>query len=230
MDIQKNIAEIKANIAEACKAAGRNPDEVIITAAVKTQTKETVCGLSGLISDVGENRVQEFLGHYDAGLPFRWHFIGRLQTNKIKYLIGGGKNVLIHSLDRAGLAEEIDAVSKRRGVVTECLVEVNIGGEESKGGISPDCTAGFIASLAEYKNIKIKGLMSVMPNADGERLAEYYKTLRALFDETKTAGGPNVDCVYLSAGMSNDYIAAIKYGANIVRLGTAIFGARSYAT
>jgi pyridoxal phosphate enzyme (YggS family) len=261
MDYIKNILDIEESIKKILPKEAA--EKITLIAAAKTQTSETVAGLFGIIGDIVENRVPEFLEHYDAingefsrkinreisavngefssetsreflsncdaadGKPirFKWHFIGRLQTNKVKYLIG--KDVLIHSLDREDLAAEINRLSLKNNVVTECLIEVNIGNEESKGGISAEAVEGFIESLERFDGIFISGLMSVLPKADAENTQRYYAELHKLFERVKTIKRKNFDCKFLSAGMSNDYKTAIAYGANMIRLGTAIFGARN---
>ena len=225
MDYTKNIASVRSNLEKVCLDIGRDPSEIILVAAAKTQTAETVGYISGLIGDIGENRVQEFVSHYEACLPVRWHFIGRLQTNKVKYLIG--KNVLIHSLDRRELALEIDRLSLKAGTVTECLVEINIGGEQSKGGAATGEAVSFVKWLESCRGIKIKGIMSVLPRLSGNELEKAYAALSGLFAEIKALKLSNLDCIYLSAGMSDDYAVAVRYGANIIRLGTAIFGPRA---
>jgi pyridoxal phosphate enzyme (YggS family) len=238
LDIEESIKKILPNKADR--------EGLILIAAAKTQTAETIAGLLGVISDIGENRVQEFLEHYDAingklsekinrnfserygavneKHSFKWHFIGRLQTNKVKYLIG--KDVLIHSIDREDLAAEINRLSKKNNVVTECLIEVNIGKEESKGGIPTEETEKFIDSMEKFDGILISGLMSILPKGDAEETERYYAELKELFERVKKIKRKNFDCKFLSAGMSNDYKTAIAYGANMIRLGTAIFGER----
>ncbi|MDR2091076.1 MAG: YggS family pyridoxal phosphate-dependent enzyme [Clostridiales bacterium] len=226
MDCIQNILNIKERVKDIARENGTDAEKITLIAAVKTQTTAVVRSLSGVIGDAGENRVQEFLEHYDEKLPFKWHFIGRLQTNKVKYLIG--KNVLIHSLDRVELAREIDRLSMKNGVVTECLAEVNIGGEESKGGVSAEEFGGFIDALEGFGGIAVSGIMSVLPRGNLSETEGYYAELRELFERAKKIKRKNFDCKYLSAGMSNDYETAIKYGANMIRLGTAIFGERVY--
>jgi pyridoxal phosphate enzyme (YggS family) len=224
-DCVQKITEIRNEIETLCGSIGRDSREIVLIAAVKTQSKSTVEGLISAVGDVGENRVQEFSEHYDEKLPFRWHFIGQLQTNKVKYLIG--KTALIHSLDREELAKEIDRLSAKNNLVTECLIEVNVGGETSKGGLAPSELKGFADSLTVYKNLKIRGLMSVLPPVSGAELDGCYKKLSDLYEELKSFSAPNFEVTYLSAGMSGDYKTAIRYGANMIRLGTAIFVMRN---
>ncbi|MDR2046451.1 MAG: YggS family pyridoxal phosphate-dependent enzyme [Clostridiales bacterium] len=225
MDYKANIEKIRSDIREVCRECGRSPDEITLIAAVKTQTSGAIAAVAGCVSDLGENRVQEFVAHYAKDAPFKWHFIGRLQTNKVKYLIG--KDVLIHSLDREELAKEIDRLSLKNSVITDCLVEVNIADEASKGGTSADGAEEFINGLAMRRGIRVLGLMSVLPASDNAADTErYYRALYELFVRVRNMRGGNLDCKYLSAGMSNDYKTAVKYGANMIRLGSAIFGKR----
>ena len=199
--------------------------EVTMLAACKTQTKQTVDDFMKVAPDfvLGENRVQELLAKYDA--RYRWDFIGRLQTNKVKYIID--KAELIHSLDREELAKEIEKRAAAHGKTQKCLVEINMGSEISKGGVSPDGAMDFIKSLADYGHIEIDGLSAVMPNTDDEALLHsYYDRLYALFESAKSLSQSNANVRYLSAGMSNDYKIALAHGANIIRLGRILFGER----
>ena len=198
---------------------------VVLIAATKTQSKETVDEFMSLAPDfvLGENRVQELVDKYDS--RYTWHFIGRLQTNKVKYIIG--KVALIHSLDRLDLADEIEKQAKKLGVVQDCLVEVNIGGELSKGGVEADKLFEFVDSLKNYEHLRICGLMSVLPNLDDKNELEAdYRKLQALYQQLKTVKQTNLDVKYLSAGMTNDFEIALKYGANMIRLGRYLFGER----
>ncbi len=197
----------------------------VLVAATKMQDSATIAELHRLAPEVivGENRVQELVEKYDPALE--WHMIGRLQTNKVKYIID--KVSLIHSLDRIELAEEIERQAAKRGKVQDVLVEVNMGGEESKGGVEPTQAKSFIKSLSAYERIRILGIMSVMPRTDDEdALRKLYASLKALFEDVKGIQQGNADIKYLSAGMSGDYKTALEYGANMVRIGRAIFGER----
>jgi len=202
--------------------------DVVLVAACKTQDKATVDRLMAYAPDLilGENRVQELTAKYDP--RYRWHFIGRLQTNKVKYIVD--KAELIHSLDRMELAAEIDRQAAKRGKIQSCLVEVNVGGELSKGGVSPQETEGFIRRVAGFANIGISGLMAVMPNLeDKAKLHALYADLQRLYEKMKQINLQNVEMKYLSAGMSGDYEIALEHGANMIRLGRAIFGERVYS-
>ena len=216
----EHIEEVRRAVAE----CGR---EVTLVAAVKMQTKETVDELIRVAPDfvLGENRVQELTAKYDPA--YRWHFIGQLQTNKVKYI--ADKVELIHSLDREELAREIEKQAAKHGKVQDCLVEVNMGSEISKGGIAPAETVDFIRSLASYGHIRVRGLMSVLPNlGDTPELRALYASLRDLFAEVRNMKQENLSADYLSAGMSGDYKIALEYGSNMIRLGRTLFGERVY--
>lgn len=216
----EHIEEVRRAVAE----CGR---EVTLVAAVKMQTKETVDELMRVAPDfvLGENRVQELTAKYDPA--YRWHFIGQLQTNKVKYI--ADKVELIHSLDREELAKEIEKQAAKHGKVQDCLVEVNMGSEISKGGVAPAETVDFIHSLASYGHIRVRGLMSVLPNlGDTPELRALYASLRDLFAEVRNMKQENLSADYLSAGMSGDYKIALEYGSNMIRLGRTLFGERVY--
>lgn len=196
-----------------------------LVVATKTQSKETVEALHALAPEVimGENRVQELVDKYDPAIE--WHMIGRLQTNKVKYIVD--KVSLIHSLDRPELAAEIEKQAAKRGKIQDALIEINMGGEESKGGVDPDGAEEFLNSLAQYAHLRITGIMSVMPRLDDEEaLCGLYEKLRALFERLKSVRQTNAQMKYLSAGMSGDYKIALDYGANMLRIGRAILGER----
>lgn len=211
-------------VREAVAACGR---EVTIVAAVKMQTRETVEELMRVAPDLvlGENRVQELTAKYDPA--YRWHFIGQLQTNKVKYI--ADKVELIHSLDRAELAKEIEKQAVKHARMLDCLVEVNMGSEISKGGVAPEEVAEFIRSMEEYPHIRVRGLMSVLPNlGEGRELDGMYKKLLSLYESTASLSTANYRAEILSAGMSGDYKTALRYGSNMIRLGRTLFGERIY--
>jgi len=216
---------IVENLEKVRKIARDCPQDVVLVAATKTQSKETIDEFKKLAPEfiLGENRVQELVEKYDA--RYVWHFIGRLQTNKVKYIVD--KVSLIHSLDRLDLAKEIEKQAKKHGKVQDCLVEVNIGGEESKGGIAPENLFDFVETLKSYEHLRIVGIMSVLPNLeDKAELNKLYERLKNIYDELKTKKQQNLDVKYLSAGMTNDFEIAIKHGANMIRLGRLLFGER----
>lgn len=227
--IAENIKISKDKISNALARVGRN-DGVTLIGATKTMPKELTDYIADnvLLTDIGENHVQEITAKYDENRKINWHMIGQLQSNKVKYIVD--KVVLIHSLDRLSLAEEIDKQAKKRGIVCNALIELNMGAEITKGGIQPSELFEFADTLQQFQNIKIKGLMSVLPNMqDKQKLIDMYKSLNALYNEFKIKRYSNADAVYMSSGMSNDYELAIEYGgSNMVRLGRVLFGERNY--
>lgn len=203
--------------------------QIHLVAACKMQSKDTIDKFMSVAPDfvLGENRVQEFVEHYDE--RYVWHIIGQLQTNKVKYV--SGKVDLIHSLDRAELAKEIEKQSAKRSIVQKCLVEINMGAEITKGGVRPEETLDFIQSMKDYPHIEIKGVMSVLPNLDDKgELAGLYDKLQRIFEDAKSIKQDGVNIEYLSAGMSNDYKIALEHGSNMIRLGRALFGERCATT
>lgn len=215
MSIRESVTELRKKLDEI------NPS-VQIVAATKTRTIEEIreCMDTGLCVAAGENRVQELR---DKFVPdFRWDFIGRLQTNKVKYVVGRAE--LIHSLDRIELAEAIDKEAKKRGVIQNVLIEINSGEEESKGGILLGETEEFLDKVSAYGNLKVKGLMAVAPAFYSEDLLR--KTFTDVYNEF--ARLKNSEIEYLSMGMSGDCFIAAECGANIVRVGRTIFGERNY--
>lgn len=221
MILTRNLQKVRDDV----KNCGR---EVTLIAASKTQSKEVVDEFMTIAPDfvLGENRVQELLEKYD--LRYRWHFIGRLQTNKVKYIVD--KVELIHSLDRDDLAKEIEKQAAKHGKIMDCLVEINMGAEISKGGVSPENALAFIQSMKVYPHIRIKGVMTVLPNLDKDeqQLGALCDKLRGIFEQAKLIKQDNVDIEYLSCGMSADYQIALAHGSNMIRLGRMLFGERVY--
>ena len=224
----RNYALVLERIAEAAIKAGRRPEDVTLLAATKTVGVEVINhAIERGIRYIGENRVQEFLLKEPDYLPVHKHFIGHLQTNKVKDIVG--RVELIHSVDSYHLAEEISGQSLKKGVTSEILLEVNVGGEESKFGFSPETAVEDAARIAELEGIKIRGLMAIPPvcATPGENI-RFFEKLYKLFIDIGTARTDNRDIDILSMGMSDDYTAAIGCGATMVRLGTALFGRRNY--
>lgn len=223
--VENNILDFKQKIQDFSAKSGR---EIKIVAATKTQPKELLdfIAAESLLTDVGENRVQEFVEKYDPASKLNYHIIGQLQSNKVKYI--AGKVVLIHSLDRYSLADEIEKQSVKHGVISDCLIEINMGSEISKGGVEPDGLFSFVDGLRKYENIRVKGIMSVMPNVEIGELTGYYRKFAKLFERLESMRGGNISPDICSCGMSNDYAAAIEYGgSNMVRPGRILFGARN---
>lgn len=224
----ENYKNAMSRLETALEESGRNVQDVLVIGASKTMPLERILFVRDN-TDVrifGENRVQELLEKYTPDV--RWHFIGQLQTNKVKYIVD--KVELIHSVDRLSLLQEIDRQAKKHGKVQDILIEVNIGGEEKKGGVAPEEVIDFAKEVDKYPSVRLKGLMSVLPNVEKDALNAFYLQLSKLYDTLKQTRLDNADIRYLSAGMSNDYDVAVKYGANIVRLGRALFGEREVIT
>lgn len=224
----ENYKNVMSRLETALEESGRNVQDVLVIGASKTMPLERILFVRDNtgVKIFGENRVQELLEKYTPDV--RWHFIGQLQTNKVKYIID--KVELIHSVDRLSLLQEIDRQAKKHGKVQDILIEVNIGGEEKKGGVAPAEVIDFAKEVDKYPSVRLKGLMSVLPNVEKEALNAFYLQLSKLYDTLKQTRLDNADIRYLSAGMSNDYDVAVKYGANIVRLGRALFGEREVIT
>jgi len=224
----ENYKNAMSRLETALEESGRSIKDVLVIGASKTMPLERILFVRDNtdVKIFGENRVQELLEKYTPDV--RWHFIGQLQTNKVKYIID--KVELIHSVDRISLLQEIDRQAKKHGKVQDILIEVNIGGEEKKGGGAPAEVIDFAKEVDKYSSVRLKGLMSVLPNVEKEALNAFYLQLSKLYDTLKQTRLDNADIRYLSAGMSNDYDVAVKYGANIVRLGRALFGEREVIT
>lgn len=230
MSIKKNIDGILQRVEEAAKRSGRDLKDITVVAVSKTvdsvRAREAV--ELGVIN-LGENRVQELVKKYDElnDINVRWHMIGHLQKNKVKYIID--KTVLIHSVDSLSLAEEISKRAKRNDLVADVLVELNIGQEESKIGISEDIVYDFMKDMEKFENIRVLGLMTVAPFCENpEDIRWVFKKMKNIFDEVSKMDLKNCQMEYLSMGMTNDFEIAIEEGSNIIRIGTAIFGARKY--
>ena len=227
--LKENLANVEKNIEQACKNAGRSRDEVTLIAVSKTKPVEMLQEIyDENIRDFGENKVQELCSKMEQ-LPsdIRWHMIGHLQRNKVKYIVG--KVELIHSVDTYRLAEEINIQAKKQNVIVPILVEVNIAHEESKFGISAEDAILLVEEISKLENIRIKGLMTIAPyveNPEDNRL--YFRKIKQLSVDITTKHIDNVFMEILSMGMTGDYMVAIEEGATMVRVGTGIFGERNY--
>jgi len=199
---------------------------IAVTKTIDVNTINEAINLG--VTDIGENKVQEIQAKYDSiEKKVNWHMIGHLQTNKVKYIIE--KVNLIHSLDRISLAEEIQKRASKKGIIANTLIQVNVAEEESKFGLKCEEVMSFIEKVNNYENIKIKGLMTVAPySEDPEGVRYVFRNLRELFNKIKAEKYDNVEMKYLSMGMTNDYKIALEEGANIIRVGTGIFGKRIY--
>jgi len=221
------MSSIKENIE---KIKGLITDEVLLCAVTKTRSADEINeAVRAGITDIGENKVQEIMDKYEQVEPVRWHMIGHLQTNKVKYIID--KVDLIHSVDSIRLAEEIDKRSAQHGKLTDILIQVNSAMEESKFGIASDDTENLINEiLKNCPNIRIKGLMCMAPFEDNpEDTAGYFAEVKGLYDKySKEIKHERLDFSVLSMGMSHDFKIAVREGSNLIRVGTAIFGERNY--
>lgn len=218
--ILSNKAEIENRIAEA-KTRGGFSHDVIIVAVTKYQTiEDTNAAIEVGLSDIGENYVQHLKEKDALLLPCKRHFIGHLQTNKVKALLSMKDIALIQSVDSVKLATEIDKYSEKLGRTTEILLQVNIGDEEQKFGVEPADTVALVRDVSDFEHIKVKGLMATMPI---EKDIRYYKEFKELFEKVKACNISGVDMDILSMGMSNDFEEAVECGSNMVRIGTALF-------
>ncbi|MBR5229839.1 MAG: YggS family pyridoxal phosphate-dependent enzyme [Firmicutes bacterium] len=230
MPIKENIGYINQIKDEAARRCGRTGDDVLLVAVTKLHDVDEIneaidCG----ITDIGENKVQEIMNKYDRVKPVRWHLIGHLQTNKVKYIID--KVSMIHSVESLKLAQEIDKRAAQHNLTMDVLIQVNSAEEESKFGITTEETGQMIRDILDNcPNVKIKGLMCIAPFEDNPEDARvYFEQVKELYDEYSKIDHPNLDFKYLSMGMSNDFEVAIEAGSNLIRVGTMIFGARDYS-
>lgn len=223
VDVKKRVQEIKAEL-EKGNAFG---EKVLLVAATKTQSAEIINqAIQAGVDAVAENKPQEFRDKHETLLPCERHFIGHLQTNKIKYLIG--KIGLYHSCDRNELAEELAKQSLKNCLVSNILIQINIGNEESKGGYTYETAKEVFDILSKTDGLNVKGFMAMLPESDDEAyLRSLVRKMRVLFDWAKER---SKEVEYLSMGMSGDYKLCIEEGSNMVRLGSTIFGERDYAT
>ena len=227
--IKDNLNGIIKRKDEAAARSGRSGEDVLLIAVTKLHGPDEIneaidCG----ITDIGENKVQEILDKYDRVRPVRWHLIGHLQTNKVKYIID--KVDLIHSVDSLHLAKEIEKRAANAGKVMDILVQVNPEGEETKFGTSKDEAVKLVEDISGLcPHIAVKGLMCIAPFADDpEEVRPVFAEMKTLYDHIASMSLERVDFRYLSMGMSGDFETAIEEGANVVRVGTAIFGNRNY--
>ena len=225
MDISENIRNIIERVDKSAKKSKRSKDDITIVAVSKTVNADSVVqAVKAGMKDFGENRVQEFLKkREEIGDEVNWHLIGPLQRNKVKFILDGV--TLLHSLDRLSLAEDIEKQCEKQRTKLDVLVQVNIAKEPTKSGVFEEDLEKFLESLSVLRNVRVKGLMAIPPYAfDPNGNRKYFEQMRVLYDTFKNFSD---GFEYLSMGMSGDFEAAIKEGANIIRIGTAVFGARS---
>ena len=227
--LKENLQSVEENIKNACEKAGRKREDVTLIAVSKTKPVEMLQEIYDQnIRNFGENKVQEMCDKMEV-LPkdIKWHMIGHLQTNKIKYIIG--KTELIHSVDSLHLAQEISKQAVKHDVQTDILIEINIANEQTKFGIDAGDTIQLVREIAALPNIHIKGLMTIAPfveNPEDNRL--YFRRIHQLSVDITKENIDNVNMDILSMGMTGDYMVAIEEGATMVRVGTGIFGERNY--
>jgi pyridoxal phosphate enzyme (YggS family) len=220
------LLDIEQRMLRACERSGRSRADVTLVAVTKTQPADRINEvLDAGLTDIGENRIQEYLEKHDQLRPHRFHMIGHLQRNKVKYVLG--RAVLVHSVDSAALADEIERLAHRSGRACDVLIEVNSSGEESKFGVEPETAAALADHIMRLPHVNLRGLMTVAEYVEQpETLRPVFRMMRDLRDTlTRTYPGENVS--ELSMGMTNDFEIAIEEGATLVRIGSAIFGPRA---
>ncbi len=230
MDIKKNLDLVGKNIEAACAACGRETGEVKLIAVSKTKPlpmleEAYACGCR----DFGENKVQELVDKYEA-MPkdIRWHMIGHLQRNKVKYIVD--KVFLIHSVDSLRLAQEIEKEAAKKNVCVNILVEVNVAEEESKFGTTVQESVSLVEQIAQLPHVRVRGLMTIAPYVeDAEENRRYFAKMKQIYVDIIHKNIDNVSMEELSMGMTGDYEVAITEGATYIRVGTGIFGEREYA-
>ncbi len=228
--LEENLRDIRQRIAQAAERSGRTEKDVILLAATKTVPVEVINhGIRLGIDYIGENRVQELEEKYDRleKENCQVHFIGHLQTNKVKNLVG--RVDMIQSVDSERLAKEISRLSVQRGVTTDILLEVNIGKEPAKSGVMPEELEDLLGKICVFPGLRVRGLMAIPPICEEkERLCNYFSLMSQYFVDIKSKKSDNVAMEYLSMGMSGDFEDAILCGANLVRVGSSLFGQRIY--
>ncbi len=227
--LEKNLELIEENINNALLRSGRRGQKVELIAVTKNVDVEIIRQAASLgITDIGENRVQELEGKIkELGQDVKYHMIGHLQTNKVKYIYDKVK--LIHSLDRKSLVKELDKRGKMGGQIISSLIQVNVSEEETKFGLKVDELIPFIEEVLKYDNIKVEGLMTIAPHTDNEdELRKIFNTMYKLKEKIEDRNYDNLSMKYLSMGMTNDYELAVEEGSNMVRIGSGIFGSRKY--
>lgn len=227
--VKENYNYVKQQVEETARACGRDPKEITLIAVSKTKPLENIEELIEIgVNDFGENKVQELCDKFEhVSKPVQFHLIGHLQTNKVKYIVD--KACLIHSVDSLKLAQTIQKEAAKKQVVAQILIEVNVAEEDSKFGLHTDEVIPFIEEIASMPNLHVNGLMTIAPFVeDPEDNRKYFRTLKQLSLDITSKNIDNIDMNVLSMGMTNDYKVAIEEGATMVRVGTAIFGARNY--
>ena len=227
--LYENYEKVVENVKNACAHSGRNFQDITIIAVSKTKPLSDIEELiTHGITEFGENKVQEMVDKYEhVSKPVNWHLIGHLQTNKVKYIVD--KACLIHSVDSVHLAKEIEKEAAKKDVVVNILLEVNIAQEETKFGIQKEEVYALIDAIKDMPHIHVEGLMTIAPFVENpEENRGYFREMHQLLLDIKSKCIDNIDMNVLSMGMTNDYEIAVEEGATMIRVGTAIFGARNY--
>lgn len=227
--LRENLYSVEKNIANICNSCNRTRDSITLIAVSKTKPLSDIEELVDIgINEFGENKVQELVDKYETiSKPVHWHLIGHLQTNKVKYIVD--KVYLIHSVDSLKLANEIQKEAVKKNVNVNILIEVNIANEESKFGVLKDEVIPLLENISVLSNVKVKGLMTVAPFVENEEDNRvHFRNLKQLSLDIISKNIDNINMSILSMGMTNDYRIAIEEGATMIRVGTGIFGSRSY--
>ncbi|MEA3422866.1 MAG: YggS family pyridoxal phosphate-dependent enzyme [Bacillota bacterium] len=227
--IKENLDKVRENIKQACDKINKSSEEITLIAVTKTIDESIINeSLKYDITDIGENKVQEVQRKYDLiTKPVKWHFIGHLQRNKVKYVIE--KIDLIHSVDSERLAKEINKKAMGINRVMDILIQLNISKEETKFGLNRKEFDELILSISKMSNVRVRGLMTMAPHYENSEDTRWvFRKAKDIFEELKNNDYNNIKMDYLSMGMTNDYVIAIEEGANIIRVGTGIYGARDY--
>lgn len=231
MSIAEKFKAVEARVAAAAERSGRTRRDITLIAVTKTHPASMMNeAIEAGALDIGENKPQEVRDKYSEVLPVRWHLIGHLQTNKVKYVID--KCCMIHSVDSIKLMDEIERLAETHDVKMDILIQVNIAGEETKSGIRPEELCELLRHTAELNRVKVRGLMTIIPaSTNQDENAVWFRKMKELYDNTadNIASYRNVTMEYLSMGMSGDFETAIECGSNMVRVGSAIFGERDYS-
>jgi len=227
--VKENLEEIQKNIEQACLRSGRHPNDITLVAVTKTIEADVMnASIDYGVQVIGENRVQEIRRKFDeVNDNVSWHQIGHLQTNKVKYIVD--KVDMIHSVDSVRLAKEISDKAGKHQRIIDVLIQVNVASEAQKFGITESDLPGILEEVSKMPSVQVKGLMLIAPFAeDPETVRPIFRRMKEIFDSTKNSNYDNVEMKYLSMGMSGDYVIAIEEGANMVRIGSGIFGLRTY--
>lgn len=229
MSIEERLKEVERKITAAAERSGRKREDITLIAVTKTHPAEMMNeAIKSGVTDIGENKPQEVRDKFNDVLPVKWHLIGHLQTNKVKYVID--KVRLIHSVDSVHLMDEIERQAEKHNLVMDILIQVNISGEATKSGVSKDEVEELLVHAGKLNHVRVKGLMTIAPKTDNSVTnILHFDNIRQLFVDIQQKTYDNVNMNYLSMGMSGDFETAIEHGSNMVRIGSAIFGQRDYS-